>query len=138
MAAKTSAVAAAAVAGVDAVAGADANSPRDLFLIVATDGVWDVFSDEDAAAVVAETLSAHGAALRDACTVERADFDAVSDVPVSRRCFGVVATACADALVDEAYNRGSDDNLTAVVIIFGAASPTIAQTTSARGWHASA
>jgi serine/threonine protein phosphatase PrpC len=62
----------------------------DRFVILATDGVWDVFSDQEACDVIIASLAA-----------------------------GCGPTAAASALVDAAYDRGSQDNISVTLIVFG-------------------
>ena len=71
--------------------------PGDLFIIVATDGLWDVFSHHDACLFVVEQHSAlrRSQSEADAATLSR-------------------------LLVDEALTRGSQDNVTVAVILLHA------------------
>ena len=100
---------------------------RDDFLIVASDGVWDVLSNDDAVAVVQQVLLDQQRARAvadhraDALTSRPADADSavVLDGGARRAVRSSVASVCAEALVDEAYVRGSGDNLTAMVVVFG-------------------
>jgi len=67
----------------------------DDFLLLASDGVWDVLSDQKA------------------CNVVRASSEANARVEDSRS----VATAAAEAVVRAAHEAGSEDNISAVVLL---------------------
>lgn len=70
------------------------------FMVLATDGVWDVFSNEEVVEFVAQSL----------------------DKPLHG----------AKELVQAAYNRGSSDNITAIVVDFDCSPPLLdAKQTSA-------
>ena len=76
---------------------------RDRFLVLATDGVWDVLSNGDVAAIVlafAAGAAGGGAAQRDG----------------SRGGNSLAAQAAANALVRYSLQRGSADNVTALVV----------------------
>lgn len=79
----------------------DSSSPNqqwkqcDRFVILATDGVWDVFTDQEACEIVIASLAA-----------------------------GCGPTAAASSLVDAAYDRGSQDNISVSLIVFGIAACT--------------
>ena len=62
----------------------------DRFLIIACDGIWDVFSDDDAVQFITDKLDKEGAS----------------------------ESEVAKLLVDEALRRDSQDNITAIVIFF--------------------
>eukprot|EP00510_Aplanochytrium_minuta_P001445 CAMPEP_0184014972 /NCGR_PEP_ID=MMETSP0954-20121128/6023_1 /TAXON_ID=627963 /ORGANISM="Aplanochytrium sp, Strain PBS07" /LENGTH=247 /DNA_ID=CAMNT_0026295647 /DNA_START=242 /DNA_END=985 /DNA_ORIENTATION=- len=62
----------------------------DRFLIIACDGIWDVFTDEQAVSFVCQIL----------------DEEKISEKEVAKR------------LVDEAISRGSLDNVTVIVVYF--------------------
>ena len=62
--------------------------PEDYFLIIACDGVWDVFNNQDAVDIVKEALR-----------IKPNDFD-----------------SAAEALRDAAYNKGSTDNISVIVV----------------------
>ena len=70
---------------------------RDLFVLVATDGVWDVFGAREACAVVRDELE-----LNNCADCSRGQKEA--------------AQKAAARLVREALGRGSQDNAAAVVI----------------------
>jgi len=74
-------------------------------LIIASDGVWDVFTDEEASDLVLKFLQD---TLRDAQHPQR------SGDP--REVKGHVEQRAAMLLVDQSLQRGSADNITAVVV----------------------
>lgn len=80
----------------------DPLNSRDAFLLLVSDGVSDVFSDEQLTAFVRERLETQHSALA-ACT----------------------------QLLDEAKQRGSMDNMTAVLVRFGDAPPAAANASKA-------
>ena len=69
----------------------------DLFMILATDGVWDRINSQEATNIVLEGLSVidHGLLINEK------------------------ARKCAALVCEEARARGSEDNLTCMVVIFG-------------------
>ena len=71
---------------------------EDSFVILASDGLWDVLSDKDACEVVSEKL-------------EKANFTAFMNDELAK----MAATVAAEALVHAALDAGSMDNITAVV-----------------------
>jgi protein phosphatase 2C len=75
-----------------------------MFLILASDGVWDVFSNQQAAELVCSSAG-----------------DGISDVTDDAA--GAVSAACfraAAALCRAAIGRGSGDNVTALVVALNA------------------
>ncbi|PSC75687.1 serine threonine phosphatase [Micractinium conductrix] len=89
--------------------------PGDEFVILASDGLWDVMSDSDACAVVRRHLQQAGAP-RQITPPQLLPGTAFSDprrrpvVPTT-----ALATAAAERLVQESLDRGTMDNVTAVV-----------------------
>lgn len=67
--------------------------PSDRFVLLASDGLWDVCSDQEAVDLVGSILQAQG------------DKDAQE-----------AATAAADGLVQAALERGTMDNITVVIM----------------------
>lgn len=97
-----------------------AHSGGDRFLILASDGLWDVISNEDACAVVSTALAeaVTDPSLSSLLTAEPSPTRAhLPAVPRS------LAQHAADVLVAEAYERGSADNITAVVVLLAAHPP---------------
>lgn len=99
------------------------------FMILASDGLWDVFTDQGAVAWVARALRTH-------CKVEEEGEEcagAAGAVPPRKPtpCNAAAAEAAAASLVDEAYNRGSADNITAIVVLFGGCHPSTAPAVAA-------
>ena len=70
-------------------------TPEDSFVILASDGLWDVLSDKEACRVVAAKLGA--------------------EEPFDEQAARMAATVAAQALVDAALDAGTMDNITAVV-----------------------
>ena len=66
-------------------------APQDRFVIMASDGLWDVVADGDAVQMVGDTLNSHP--------------------------HGTGPTAAAERLLREALARGSMDNITVVIIL---------------------
>lgn len=73
-------------------------TPRDQFLILASDGLWDVVQDADAVKLVTEVAKKQPRAL-----------------PGHQAALKTLAQAAADALVKRAHDLGSLDNTTALV-----------------------
>jgi len=73
--------------------------PRDQFLIIASDGLWDVISDKSAGEIVAATMSSIGTGSKPCWRPNEAS-----------------ATKAAERLVEAALKAGSRDNITVVVI----------------------
>ena len=65
-------------------------SERDLFLVLACDGIWDVMSNQDCADFIVDQLP-------------------------DETCNQPIVAAC-DALVERCYNLGSEDNMTVLVV----------------------
>ena len=80
------------------------NASAHRFLIIACDGVWDVLSDQEAVDAVVCALAEHGD----------------SAAPAQAAC---------DALVALAFQCGSADNLTAIVVLFGSVPLGLQQST---------
>lgn len=78
--------------------------PGEAFLIMACDGLWDVVSNEAAAEIVAKTFAENPALSQDT----QAKAEEVGNNPV--------AVMAARALRDEAFKRGSDDNISVIVV----------------------
>ncbi|CAM9653002.1 unnamed protein product [Ectocarpus sp. 13 AM-2016] len=76
------------------------SSGKEELLLLACDGVWDVFDDQDAGEFLVKTL----------------------DVPVGQVTGEQLALAC-DALVNECLRRGSTDNITAMAVSLGSGPP---------------
>ncbi|CAM9661621.1 unnamed protein product [Ectocarpus sp. 4 AP-2014] len=76
------------------------SSGKEELLLLACDGVWDVFDDQDAGEFLVKTL----------------------DVPVGQVTGQQLALAC-DALVNECLRRGSTDNITAMAVSLGSGPP---------------
>jgi serine/threonine protein phosphatase PrpC len=103
----------------------------DHFLIIASDGVWDVMDDDEAVHLVAaRMLRGCGSAAHSSddsnCSVSSVGSASsfASSVSVGSASDGgcardAMATACATALCDEALSRGSQDNVCAVVMLLG-------------------
>ncbi len=68
--------------------------PSDTFVLLASDGLWDVCSDQEAVDLVGAVLKAQG------------------DKEVQE-----AATAAADGLVQAALERGTMDNITVVIMV---------------------
>ena len=80
----------------------------DTFIIVACDGVWDVLSDDDVAAIATTTAEKELPALTKGSG---------PDVDEEDKC--IADTLCqviAKAIIAEALSRGSTDNITCVVV----------------------
>lgn len=71
-----------------------ARNGRERFLVLASDGLWETLSNNDAAVVLQRTVGSSGAVAT------------------------INAQKCAERLVDEALLRGSTDNITALVCAF--------------------
>mmetsp|Transcript_48810 Transcript_48810/g.156340 ORF Transcript_48810/g.156340 Transcript_48810/m.156340 type:complete len:317 (+) Transcript_48810:291-1241(+) len=78
----------------------------DSFVILASDGVWDVIDDQGAVDVVSEALARHGGS-RDGGVFRRGGVKTAEDA----------AKAAAEALVEASLVRGTGDNLTAIVML---------------------
>lgn len=76
------------------------SSDQQELLLMACDGVWDVFSSKDAGEFLVSRL----------------------EVPLEEVTGEALAIAC-DALVGECLRRGSTDNITAVAISIGSGPP---------------
>eukprot|EP01147_Barroeca_monosierra_P000027 gene27-3423_t len=73
-------------------------SPKDKFLLIACDGLWDHFSTDDAVQFVWSKLR------------ESEKGDVLLDLNL--------AQTIANQLVNEAVHRGSDDNVSAIIVLF--------------------
>ncbi|KAL4428565.1 hypothetical protein ABPG77_008877 [Micractinium sp. CCAP 211/92] len=95
--------------------------PGDEFVILASDGLWDVMSDSDACAVVRRHLQQAGAPRQitpPQLLPGAAAFGASSFAEQLRRPVPLtpaLATAAAERLVQESLDRGTMDNVTAIV-----------------------
>ena len=87
---------------------AEKKADEDRFVIIATDGVWDVLDDDEACNIVKTSLFASSRA------------EAVPTVKARTPC-----QIAADALVSAAYNAGSQDNISAILVLFGSERPDI-------------
>lgn len=76
--------------------------PTDNMLLLACDGVWDVISDQEAVDLLSTKL--------------KADMDAAGNPPAGEK-FNAVVLASAKALVKEALDRRSLDNITVMIIM---------------------
>ena len=74
----------------------------DQFVIVASDGLWDVFQDREAVEFAAAAMA-----------------EAASDTEGKEGKGGAELQRAATALVKAALERGSEDNVTAVVVGLG-------------------
>lgn len=98
---------------------------RDLFLIIATDGVWDVCSTDNAVRIVAEALNKFekmGVEREEEVHREIHPSQNGTTQPRGRYLFGRLWTSsevlrlAAKALIEECVRRKSEDNLTVTVI----------------------
>jgi serine/threonine protein phosphatase PrpC len=90
-----------------ATAAAPGTDP-DRFLVLACDGVWDVMSTEDVATFVRSFASAASDGAESGSSSGGAGSLSVDPRAATRR--------LAEALVDEAFRRGSTDNISAMVV----------------------
>lgn len=88
---------------------------EDAFLILACDGIWDVLSDQDAVDLAME----HWQKPKDGASRRAGRAGAGDRLPVLADACGGPFSAGAAAIVRKAFKKGSEDNLTAMVIEFG-------------------
>lgn len=93
------------------ISGQSLNPKRDRCLVIASDGVWDHLDDDLAEFIVQETSQDDTAVTG---LADEQDREPLSESGNDDR-----AIRAARALCDVAYARGSDDNITAMVINFG-------------------
>ena len=73
----------------------DLNDVKPKFMILASDGLWDTFSNEEAVGLTKEFL-----------------------IRAKRKGVSNIAHEVAKELVNESYRRGSVDNITVILVIF--------------------
>lgn len=83
----------------------DLNELKPKFMIMATDGFWDTFSNENAVQFVQQELSS-----------SRYNNHSLNESSSSND--GSIALEIAKKLAKEAYNRESYDNITVIVVFF--------------------
>lgn len=91
-------------------------SPSDHFVILATDGLWDMLSDDEAVACV---------------------YDVLGDAIDSGRLVAGIVDIAALALIARAKHRGAYDNLTAIVVVFQWSTPPPLRTPPANSFRSS-
>eukprot|EP00916_Digyalum_oweni_P006405 GHVL01010998.1.p1 GENE.GHVL01010998.1~~GHVL01010998.1.p1 ORF type:complete len:432 (+),score=53.45 GHVL01010998.1:46-1341(+) len=80
-------------------------TPNDIFLVLASDGVWDTMTDEFVVKVISDHVRKHFSI-----------FEPSSSVPVKHELKEVLSSA-ALRVIDMAQNKGSTDNLTCVIVM---------------------
>ena len=98
-------------------------SKYDEFMILASDGIWDVMTPEDAVRLIVSRQRKSVCVSRNLLSKRRSwnhSFAVVS--PPSSQSFkepdAIEAKLLAELVKDEAYNRGSKDNISVVVVLF--------------------
>lgn len=87
------------------------------FLILASDGVWDVFENEEACDLVRDRMRSTMAALSSSSSTSSQPGNDQQQQQISRsELLAQAAAAAARDLVTESYKRGSFDNCTAIVV----------------------
>ena len=97
-------------------------SVSDRFIIIGSDGLWDMISSQEAVELVESILQESvDTSTRRATTTKKQDQDSENnthDQDLIQTTRNRRKTIMADYLVHEALKRGSDDNTTAIVLWF--------------------